>query len=371
MKTSNICCILNYPPHYREQIYRLMERELDCDFYFGNIEKGKIQPIEYSHFSKPVQDLNTINLPFGFNWIKGSVALIFKSYKKYLLVGEPYCLSTWMCLILAHILGKETYLWTHGWYGNESRLKTIIKKTFYKLSTGLFLYGDYAKGLMLKEGFKNEKLKVIYNSLDYDVQKKIRKDLRHTNIYHDYFGNDNPVMVFTGRLTPVKKLDQLISAHEILSSKGINFNVIILGDGPEKEKLKDLSCKAGLTDRYWFYGSCYDEAVIGEMYYNAAACISPGNVGLTAIHSLMYGCPVITHSDFSKQMPEFEAIQIGSTGDFFEYGNTNSLASTIEVWLKSHYPKNEGLRNDCFKVVDEKFNPYYQITVLKNLIIDN
>jgi glycosyltransferase involved in cell wall biosynthesis len=130
-----------------------------------------------------------------------------------------------------------------------------------------------------------------------------------------------------------------------------------------------LSRKSGLSKRYWFYGACYEEAVIGEMYYNATACISPGNVGLTAIHSLMYGCPVITHSDFSKQMPEFEAIRVGSTGDFFEYGNAGSLAETIEAWLKGHYPKNEALRNDCFRIIDEKFNPYYQIKVLNSQLL--
>ncbi len=368
MKTSKICCILNYPPHYRESIYRLMEKELDCDFHFGDIEKENIRPIEYSHFSNPVKNLNTIKLPFGFNWIRGSVSLIFKSYKKYLLVGEPYCLSTWICLILARLLGQQTYLWTHGGYGVEGRLKTIVKKSFYKLSSGLFLYGNYAKQLMLKIGFASEKMRVVYNSLDYDSQKKVRECLRYTDVYSKYFANNDPVLVFTGRLTPVKKLDQLIRAHEILSSKGVYFNVVILGDGPEKENLQNLSEKASLSDRYWFYGSSYDEAIIGEMYYNAAACVSPGNVGLTAIHSLMYGCPVITHSNFSKQMPEFEAIQMGATGSFFEYDNVNSLAKAVEVWLKQHYPKNEFLKNDCFKVVDEKFNPYYQIKILRKLV---
>ncbi|GHT72138.1 hypothetical protein FACS189455_5040 [Bacteroidia bacterium] len=222
---------------------------------------------------------------------------MFKPYRKFLLVGEPYCLSTWVCLILAGILGKKTYLWTHGWYGDEGRMKTLIKKMFYNLSSGLFLYGDYAKKLMIQVGFRNEKMQVVYNSLDYDLQKKVRGKLKSTGIYRDYFGNNDPVLVFTVRLTPVKKLDQLNEAHKILSGKGINFNIVILGDGPEKEKLQKLSGESGLLERYWFYGACYEETVIGEMYYNAAACISPGNVGLTAIHSLMYGCPVITHSE--------------------------------------------------------------------------
>lgn len=66
----------------------------------------------------------------------------------------------------------------------------------------------------------------------------------------------------------------------------------------------------------WFYGSCYDEQTNAELIYNADMCVAPGNVGLTAIHAMTFGCPVITHSDFKWQMPEFEAIHPGKTGDF-------------------------------------------------------
>ena len=44
--------------------------------------------------------------------------------------------------------------------------------------------------------------------------------------------------------------------------------------------------------------------------------VSPGNVGLTAIHSLSYGTPVLTHNNFNNQMPEVESIQPGFNGYF-------------------------------------------------------
>ncbi len=68
--------------------------------------------------------------------------------------------------------------------------------------------------------------------------------------------------------------------------------------------------------RIWLYGACYDEEIIGELIFNAQLCVSPGNVGLTAMHSLVYGTPVITHNNFSNQSPEFEAIIDGKTGSF-------------------------------------------------------
>ena len=55
-----------------------------------------------------------------------------------------------------------------------------------------------------------------------------------------------------------------------------------------------------LQDQIWFYGACYDESKLGELIFNADLCVSPGNVGLTAVHSMGYGTPVITHNNFAQ-----------------------------------------------------------------------
>ena len=83
--------------------------------------------------------------------------------------------------------------------------------------------------------------------------------------------------------------------------------------------------RPALNQNVCFFGPCYDEFEIGMLIYNAALCVSPGNVGLTAIHSLSYGTPVISHNDFKHQMPEFEAIVPGETGAFFIANDLNSL----------------------------------------------
>ena len=35
-KLNTTCCIFNLAPHYRYPIYSLMDRDLSCDFYFGD-----------------------------------------------------------------------------------------------------------------------------------------------------------------------------------------------------------------------------------------------------------------------------------------------------------------------------------------------
>ena len=104
------------------------------------------------------------------------------------------------------------------------------------------------------------------------------------------------------------------------------------------------------------------------MINNHLLCVSPGNIGLTAIHSLTYGTPAITHNNFSNQMPEFEAIQDGFTGSFFEENDINSLKLSIQKWLSKHPIKNDELIKNCYSIIDRYYNPQYQIKLLKSIL---
>jgi len=366
---NKIACIFNYPAHYRQNIFLKMEENLNCNFYFGDIEKGKIKKIDYKLFQHPIKDLETKNIFFNINWINGAIPLLFKSYDQFILIGEPHCLSTWCFLILNKFLNKKIYLWGHGWYGREGKIKTFIKKIFFNLSDGVFLYGNHAKKLMILEGFNPAKLHVIYNSLDYELQLKIRKQLTFTSIFQEYFKNNYPVLIFTGRLTKVKKIDLLIEAHHLLNERGIKLNVLILGNGHEKTLLEKKVKAKGLEKNYWFYGECYDEYKIGEFYYNSLACTSPGNVGLTGIHSMTYGCPVITNNNLSKQMPEFEAIKEYKTGCFFKEDDVIDLSDCILKLLNNSFNR-EDIRLNCFEVIDKYYNPNYQIKIFKKVLVN-
>ena len=117
----------------------------------------------------------------------------------------------------------------------------------------------------------------------------------------------------------------------------------------------------------WFFGQTYDELTISNLIYNATVCVSPGNVGLTAIHSMVYGTPVITHNDFPSQMPEFEAVIAGKTGDFFIKDNEEDLGRVIKKWTSPNVDREE-VRKECYRIIDERYNPIFQISVFKKVL---
>lgn len=371
MTKSNICFILNFAPHYRKEIYLLLEKDLGVTFYFADKTLAhNLKKLDYALFSKHPVELKFYRIFKNFNWISGSISLPYKTtYKNYVITGEPFCLSSWLLMMVARFSGKKVYTWTHGWNGGEQGMKKLIKRTYLKLSHGHFIYGNYAKNLMVENGFDANKLFVVYNSLHHSEQKIIRSKLSFSNIYLTTFGNSFPNICFIGRLNRQKRLGLLLEAQTICEKQfGIKFNIIFIGNGPDEKYLRDTTEKNRNAGSVCFFGACYNEEKLGELIYNADLCVSPGEVGLTAIHVLGYGTPVITHNNFVNQMPEFEAIENGITGYFFKEGDANDLALKINLWFKKFPSKTDDLVSDCFRVIDEKFNPSYQMKVFSEVL---
>ena len=362
-----LCIIYNFAQHYRTAIFRMISENYDCDFYFGE-NRTDIKGIDCSQLKGDCKTIKSYENKW-FKYYFGMIKLLFREYHAFLVLGEERCISTWELLLLSKLFPqKKVYLWSHGKYGKEGKLKTFVQRVFYGLADGTFLYGDYARKIMIESGFNANKLFVIKNSLDYDRQLELRKKITQSSIYVDHFKNENKVLLFIGRLTGVKKLDMLLNSLKSLKELGRNYNLVLVGSGIEKENLMKQSVSLGIEDQLWFYGACYDEEKNAELIYNADLCVAPGNVGLTAMHTMVFGTPVLSHDNYSWQMPEFEAISPGRTGLFFKYMDQNALTQSIITWFDKYASSREDIRIACYNEIDKYWNPYYQMRVLKNVI---
>ena len=363
---KKLCVIHNFAQHYRTEIFTLLDKEYDCDFYFGD-KYLDVKKMDYSLLSGNVTEVHNGKIgPFSY---QTKVLSLLRKYDTFLMIGEPHSITTWLFMLLSKFYrNKRIFFWCHGWYGKETRLERSLKHVLDKMPTGLFVYGDYAKGLMIKEGFKKEKLHVIHNSLAYSKQLATRASLTRNSIYSSHFGNDNPNLFFVGRLSAVKKLDYIMKAMKLSDEKGNYYNLTYIGGGNEKTKLEELSRQLGLENRVWFYGPCYDESELGNLIYNADLCVAPGNIGLTAMHTLVFGTPAITHNCFKWQMPEFEAIKEGETGAFFEMDNIQDLSRAIDEWFDKKKDHREEVRQACMREIDQYWTPEFQMSVFRQYL---
>ena len=287
----------------------------------------------------------------------------FSKFDCIILLGEMYIISSWIACLIAKIRGKKIYMWSHGLYGNESYIKKHIRLNFLKLADVIFLYENRAKRLLVKNGFDESTLDVVYNSLDFDTHQKHYHNLKkedNTKVKKLFKDESLPVILFIGRITEKKKIDLLIKAIEKLNQTDISYNLLVVGDGDNLEFCKASNQKC--IDSGWlnFYGKSYDTEETGRLIYNSDLCVSPGNIGLTAIHCLSYGTPVASHSNYNNQMPEVEAIIDGENGFLFEENNHVDLANKINLWFsKKHKLDKDEIR----KIVVEKYNPDVQLAI--------
>ena len=276
-------------------------------------------------------------------------------------LGNAAWPCTWLSAAVARLMGKRVWFWSHGWTRHESGLKDRVRCLFYKLAHGLLLYGHVAKTLGVAKGFAPERLHVIYNSLDYEAQKQARANVtpqRLEQIRTQLFDQpDHPIVICTTRLTALRRLDLLMEALALLKREGHHVNLLLVGDGPERENLQQLAKRLDLPVH--FFGPCYDEQALAELVMSAHATVAPGQVGLTAMHSLAYGTPVITHDDVDAQMPEWEAIVPGQTGDFFQHDDVQDLAAVIKKWTQTPRPQ-EQIRDRCYRMIDRFYHPAFQ-----------
>lgn len=364
----NLLQIYGHPSHYKGTIYGLIDKELGGDFVFG-IMQTDVKEMDLSVLTHSIRRIQRYSFPFG-SYMSGMPSLIREHYDTYLINDEIRDISTWFFLLRKILFNrnKRVFGWGHGMLGKEGLLKRFAYRLFFGMMDGAFIYNERSCQLMRSRGIKT-KLYPIYNSLNYGEQLRLRGSMSITHIFRDHFGNDNKNIVFIGRLTKVKRFDLLIDAVAILKNRGVIINITFIGDGIERESMVRMVDEKGLKKNVWFYGACYDEKKNAELIYNADLCVSPGNIGLTAMHVMMFGCPAITNDDFDHQMPEFEAIRDGISGSFFKAGDSYSLADGIDKWFAIHDSDREDVRKACYHEIDSKWNPIYQIATFKRALL--
>lgn len=363
---KKICLVSIGASHYRKLIYSMMDVQMGCDFIFGK-SKTTVKSFDIS-LLRNAKEVKLTPIGRGRWYRMHNVIQMTKGYDVIVNDMGILCVTSWLLMIAALFRHQKLYHWSHGWYGRESIVKKYTKRLYNALSDGMFVYGENAIKLMIENGFNAKKLHLIHNSLDYDYQFQLRQSMSSSNIYREHFCNDNPVLLMIGRLNLRKHLDVLIKAVELLRNEGHHYNVVLIGSGEDENKIQDMVKERGLSSSVWMYGACYDENVNAQLIYNADICVVPGDIGLTAIHSMMFGCPCITHDYFPSQGPEYEAIRVGKTGDFYQRGNVNSLASCIEKWFAEHGDDRNIIRQYCYEEIDNNWNPHMQIEVLKSVI---
>lgn len=373
LRRARVGIVYHFFPHYRAPILEELLRSERYEFEFWGALDGVYGIAAFKGNDRvKIRQLGfKTSGPFGRS-LSGYWHIIFDAnLRAIIILGDPNIRSTWVIAVAGRLARKKIVFWAHGWLKPEAKLKAKIRNLYFSLADKVLTYDDRARDIARSTGFPVERISPIYNSLDWGRAREIARTLERGDLSELRAEMSEspalPIVICTARLTRLCRFDLLIESAALLKSEGFSLTLVLVGDGPEKPNLERQANALGVTIR--FMGAVYDEERIGRLIFAADVTVSPGKVGLTAMHSLMYGTPVITHDDRNAQMPEVEAIRPGYNGAFFRRDDPRDLATVIKTWIEGAADRNS-IRRRCQKVIEERYNPVTQRRLIEEALRD-
>jgi glycosyltransferase involved in cell wall biosynthesis len=359
---AKVAVVYTHFPHYRKAVFNELRRSDRYDYKLYYDEAGIDSTIRSA--ASLIDDVHLRTFTAGrLMFQPGFLRHIFeRQFDAFIFLGNPYVVSTWFYALVLVLRGKKVAFWTHGWNRSNEGAKGAIRSAFYRLADALLLYGDRARAIGAEKGFAPERLWVIYNSLDYEAQRSARDRQQGSSpeINGRYF-------LCVSRLVPEVELDLAIEAIATLrDGLAPDAKLVIVGSGPDRERLAALSaCRAAPII---LLGPIYDEERLAGLFMNCLAVVSPGKVGLLAMHAMAYGAPVITHDNFDQQMPEAEALTRVSQNRFFAKGDVSSLCAAMGIYLERGYATVESDRSAAIRLIEAYYHPRTQRRLIENAL---
>ncbi len=214
-----------------------------------------------------------------------------------------------------------------------------------------------AVDLSLMIGIKRSCIHVIHNPIVSEELLARSKE----GVYHKWFKeSDSPVILGVGRLIPQKDFQTLIKAFAKVL-KVHDARLLILGEGPDRSRLKSLINELGLNDFVsmpGFVNNPFSYMRRADVLVLSSRWEGFGNV---IVESLACGTPVV-----STDCPNGPAdiLEHGRWGELVEVGSPDDMADAIIRVLKSDKPlaKNRALDFS----VDKAAKKYLQLLQIQS-----
>jgi glycosyltransferase involved in cell wall biosynthesis len=199
-------------------------------------------------------------------------------------------------------------------------------------------------------------MSVIYNSMGASLEKGGRSSQRNA-------GGQSWIVIT--RLISERRIADVFHAATFLRDMGRHVSLTVVGEGPQRRELEDLAHRLRLSVD--FRGQIISHGKTAELLSGADILVSPGHVGLAAIHAMSNGCPVATHGDRFDQMPEAEAVIDGRTGVVFAKGNIEEMATRIWDFVANSSPAE--VADACLREVIDRWTPMNQAKCFENAVV--
>ncbi len=177
-------------------------------------------------------------------------------------------------------------VWGDYWYeylGRKGILGRWVEQAACRLTERNIAVSERTKREL--EGLGVKGVRVVPNGIDFTRIEQVSASVRNSDV------------IYVGRLVGHKNVDLLIRALSLVRRDASDVNAVIVGDGPEKERLKALVRELDLEKNVEFTGFLddYDDAL--ALMKSAGVFVSPSTregFGIAALEANACGLPVVT-----------------------------------------------------------------------------
>lgn len=295
---------------------------------------------------------------------------IAKNYDVIFIDGNPRIVSQAIFATILRLFNKKVVIWSmvHSYRNNV--LTENIRIFWLNIFKYHFLYNDADVDILIEKGFKNKLMIGMNNGLN---QKKIDKvieewPMKKLNLWReDKQNSDKVLIVSSGRLVN-NKYDDLVEALPTIASKIPNILWVIIGDGPEREKLESKIKKNNLSNLVCFVGEIYDDNKITPWLLSSQIFVHPYAVGLSIMQAFGYGLPIITHHIREEHGPEFVAFEEKKTGYVYQKNNIQDLSNIVVHTLQNN-TELQGMKKYVQGIAREKYNVDVMYQRFKKMVL--
>lgn len=315
-------------PHYRLPFFRRLCESEAAEF---TVAFGDTRP---SHSVQTVDDTSgvrarrlrnryilTTRRGGSLRWQGGALGPILRREVDVVIVeGDLHCLSTLVAFAACRLRRIPSIIWGHGIGQQSLRWLNPLRLAWARRASALIFYDPERPKWFTERGIPTQKVFVTWNSIDTDTIASLAAP---------WSGTQRNRVLYVGRLIARKKVDLLLRGFAIaVADLPPDTRLTIIGDGPEAASLRALASDLGVADRVEFTGSVTDEVKLAPYFNTSFLSVSPGYVGLSIIHSMAYGIPMLVAGN-EPHSPEIVALKPGENGEHFAAGNGEALAAAL------------------------------------------
>jgi glycosyltransferase involved in cell wall biosynthesis len=213
--------------------------------------------------------------------------------------------------------------------------RLVYGPSINRLDRVVFVCNNQMKYWKDKYNINEKKATVIFNGIDMEYFEEFRQ-------YNDKYKwreqlsipVDAYVIAMNASLRPEKSHEHMVEAVEQLRREGMNLFLLIIGDGPRRKYLEELSARKGISDHVMITGFVKDVRPYLMCADISALTSVTETLSMSAIESMTMSKPLILSNTGGAP----ELVDSGVNGYLYTTGNINELKTCIrKIFRKGRY----------------------------------